>query len=111
MSRTPSFFALVRHLGLLAVVLAGCGQVLFASTAPTIRAKVTAAGLPPATAPHQPILALPASGPVVATLTAEALGFTPGSFTWSAVQPAAVAAQHLHAATVAPLWERSHHRF
>ncbi len=101
MSCFSRFFAFVRQLGLLGLALAGCGQVLIGAT-PVVRAKVTAAGLPPATAPHQPILALPASGPVVATLSAEALGFTPGSFTWSAVQPAAVAAQHLHAATVAP---------
>ncbi len=76
----------------------GGGAPAFGQPAPAARAKITAGGQNPATAPHQPILALPASGPVSAILTAQSFNFTPTSFAWSQVAPASVLAQHIHAA-------------
>jgi hypothetical protein len=67
---------------------------------PAVRVKVTPAGQEPAKAAHQPILALPESGPVSVTLTAEVFGFTPKEITWTAVEPAEVKAQHIRAAKV-----------
>lgn len=73
------------------------------AAAPGVRAKVTAAGQSAESAPHQPILSLPSSGPAAATLTAEAFGFTPGNFTWTVVPPEQVKEQHIHAAKAVPV--------
>lgn len=70
---------------------------------PAVRVKVTPGGPEASSGLHRPILALPAEGPVTATLSAEAFGFQPTQFTWTAVPPADVKTQHIRAAKTAPV--------
>ncbi len=71
---------------------------LVSAQTPGVRVRVVPAGQSPATAPHQPVLALPATGDASATLVAEAFSFAPTGYTWTPVAPADVKTQHIHAA-------------
>ena len=76
----------------------GGGASALAQAVPAAVVKIVPAGQPVATTPNQPILALPPTGPVSATLSASGLRFTPTSYAWSQVAPTLVKDQHLHAA-------------
>ncbi len=95
------YSSLLRFSGrLLRAVWVVLGLVTSTLAAPALSFKVVPAGQSPASAANQPILVLPASGSVAATVVAQPLDFTPTSYTWTAVAPAAVKAQHVRAAKV-----------
>lgn len=98
---------LLRFLAPTALIAALAVSAFATGPTPAVRAKVTPAGKPPDSAAHQPILVLPAAGPVSATLTAQAFGFSPTHYTWSGVNPAEVKTQHIRAAKSPPALQSS----
>ncbi len=94
---TASLFIVLRVSLWLALGWGGAVSA-FGQAAPAATVKVVPSGQPAYTSPHQPILVLPPTGSVSATLTAQPFNFTPTTYTWSQVAPASVLTQHLHAA-------------
>jgi hypothetical protein len=96
--RVAPFFSSCLQVIICFVFMAVGGDSVMAQSAPATLVKVVPAGQNITTAPHQPILVLPSSGSVSATLNATGLNFTPTNYGWSQVAPALVKAQHVNAA-------------